>query len=235
MANNSAAAQAHAPRFTHGAPPRNARGLSELKNPATLQRIVAAAEHIFAQQGLAGARTGAIARAARVNNALLYYYFRSKEELHRYTLESLFEQLRQQVGATLEGSTSPRERLIGYVSGYFDFVVAHPNYPLLFHREVMRTDKPVLRSIIQDNFRPLHRRLTETIREGILQGEFRRVDPQQTVVTLIAMTVFYFAAAPVLAELWQCDPLTPKRVGARRKAILDFLEHGLFSPSARKR
>ena len=55
------------------------------------------------------------------------------------------------------------------------------------------------------------------------------------VVTLIAMTVFYFAAAPVLGELWGCDPLTPKRVAARRRAVLDFLEHGLFLQRARTR
>ena len=35
-----------------------------------------------------------IARAAKVNKALLYYYFRSKEELHRFVLETLLSQLR---------------------------------------------------------------------------------------------------------------------------------------------
>ncbi len=49
------------------------------------------------------------------------------------------------------------------------------------------------------------------------------------------MTVFYFAAAPVLAELWRCDPLEPRRVAARRRAVLDFLEHGLFLQAARTR
>jgi hypothetical protein len=49
------------------------------------------------------------------------------------------------------------------------------------------------------------------------------------------MTVFYFAAAPVLTQLWRCEPLAPRRVAARRRAILDFMEHALFLPSARKR
>jgi hypothetical protein len=79
----------------------------------------------------------------------------------------------------------------------------------------------------------LHDRLSNTIRAGIARGEFRNVDPQQTVLTLVAMTVFYFAAAPVLAELWRCDPLKPSRVAARRRAVVDFLEHGLFASSAR--
>src|SRR5580692_9778257 len=72
-----------------------------LRRPATVRRILAAAENGFAEHGLAGARIDAIARAARVNKALLYYYFKSKEELHRHTLEMLFGELRAQAGTAL--------------------------------------------------------------------------------------------------------------------------------------
>jgi TetR/AcrR family transcriptional regulator len=197
------------------------------RHPATVQRILCAAEEIFAERGLAGARTGAIARAARVNPALLYYYFQSKEELHGYTLNVLFQQLRAQVSEALEQAGSPRERLLRYVNTYFDFMAKHPNYPRLFQRQLIGGG-PSLSGMVNEYFRPLHRRLTATIREGISGGEFRRVDPEHTVLSVIAMTVFYFSAAPVLAELWKCDPLTPQRIAARRRAILDFMEHGLF-------
>jgi len=204
------------------------------RHPATVQRIVAAAESIFAERGLAGARTGAIARAARVNPALLYYYFESKEELHAYTLNVLVQQLHAKVSRGLEEPGSPRERLLRYVNSYFDFMAAHPNYPRLFERELIGGG-PRLRGIVRGNFRPLQQRLAGTIREGIARGEFRRVDARQTILTIIAMTVFYFAAAPVVAELWRCEPLAPKRLAARRRAIVDFLEHGLFLPRSRQR
>lgn len=209
-------------------------GLASARNPATIQRIVAAAEKIFAEQGLDGARTDAIARSARVNKALLYYYFRSKEDLHRFTLETLFSQMREQVGGAMEGSGTPRDRLVGYVNRYFDFTGAHPNYPRLVQREVMGRGQS-LQWIVQVYFGPLYRRLTATIRSGIARGEFRPVDPQHTAVTIIAMTVFYFAAAPVLGELWRCNPLTPGRIAARRRSVLDFLEHGLFQQRVRTR
>lgn len=206
--------------------------LANAKRPATVHRIVRAAEGIFANKGLAGARTGAIARAARVNKALLYYYFRSKEDLHRFTLEMLLSQLRSQVEASLEGSRPAQDRLLGYVNSYFDFVAAHPNYPRLIQRQLMNRGRE-LGGIVDEYYRPLHDQLTATIRAGIARGEFREVDPKQTVLTLVAMTVFYFGAAPLLAELWHCDPLKPSRVAARRRAVLDFLEHGLFASSAR--
>jgi len=70
------------------------RSLRQARDLSTARRIVATAEDIFAEQGLAGARMDEIARVAKVNKALLYYYFRSKEELHRFVLETLLSQLR---------------------------------------------------------------------------------------------------------------------------------------------
>ena len=97
------------------------------------------------------------------------------------------------------------------------------------------SEEPRLVGLVQEHLRPLYRRLTAVIRAGIAEGEFRRVDPQHTLFSLVAMTVFYFAAAPVLSQLWRCEPLAPRRVAARRRAILDFVEHALFLPAARKR
>ena len=209
-------------------------GLTHPRHPGTVQRILRAAEENFAERGLAGARIGAIARAARVNKALLYYYFASKEELHRFTLTTLFRQLRDQASAALDRGGPPREQLVRYINSYFDFMVAHPNYPRLFERELM-SEEPRLVELVREHLRPLYGRLTAVIRAGMAKGEFRRVDPQHTLFSLVAMTVFYFAAKPVLTQLWRCNPLAPRRVAARRRAILDFMEHALFLPSARKR
>src|SRR5271168_2052489 len=74
------------------------RSLRQARDLTTARRIVATAEGIFSEQGLAGARMDEIARAAKVNKALLYYYFRSKEELYRFVLEALLSQLGARVG-----------------------------------------------------------------------------------------------------------------------------------------
>src|ERR1700676_4379300 len=84
------------------------RGLRQARDLTTARRIVATAEHIFAEQGLAGARMDEIARAAKVNKALLYYYFRSKEELYRFVLDTLLSQLSTKGGGTGGDTPSPR-------------------------------------------------------------------------------------------------------------------------------
>src|ERR1700687_3254147 len=113
------------------------RSLRQARDLSTARRIVAAAEDIFAEQGLAGARMDEIARAAKVNKALLYYYFRSKKELYRFVLEALLSQLRERVGPQGAEPISPSKRLAAVIDNFFDFVQRHPNYPRLIQREMM--------------------------------------------------------------------------------------------------
>ena len=52
-----------------------------IKDQDTEQRILQAARTVFVRSGTAGARMQEIAEEAGVNQALLHYYFRSKERL----------------------------------------------------------------------------------------------------------------------------------------------------------
>jgi TetR/AcrR family transcriptional regulator len=203
------------------------RSLRRARDLSTARRIVATAEDIFAEQGLAGARMDEIARAAKVNKALLYYYFRSKEELHRFVLEALLSQLSAQASNATGGASSPGKRLTAVVDHFFDFVQAHPNYPRLIQREIMSRG-PNLEWIVSKYYRPLHGRLVRLIEEGIAAGEFRRVDARNTALTVVSIMVHYFAAAPVLRSVLGHDPMRPREVARRRTAVQDFLVHGLF-------
>ena len=203
------------------------RSLRQARDLSTARRIVATAEGIFAEQGLAGARMDEIARAAKVNKALLYYYFRSKEELHRFVLETLLSQLSARVGEAVTDMPSASKRLSAMVDNFFDFVLAHPNYPRLIQREIMSRG-PNMGWIVSEYYRPLHRWLVRLIEEGISAGEFRRVDARNAAVTVTSIMVHYFAAAPVLRSVLGHDPLRPREVAKRREAVQDFLKHGLF-------
>jgi AcrR family transcriptional regulator len=57
------------------------------------ERIWAIAKEEFAAKGLAGARVDEIARRAAVNKAMIYYYFKSKENLLRQIIGDFFGEL----------------------------------------------------------------------------------------------------------------------------------------------
>jgi TetR/AcrR family transcriptional regulator len=218
---------------TEGPGRRLPASLAGAKRPATVRRILAAAESIFAERGLAGARTEEIARAARVNKALLYYYFDSKRKLYRAVFEDLFSQAGRSIEAAMPPAASARETILAFVEGYFQFRVENPHYARLMQHLMMESPEQ-FRWLAREYFGPGFRQLSNTIRRGIARGEFQRIHPEHTVINLLAMIVFYFSGAPVHSLLLGRDALQPTMIAAHKRAVADLLEHGLFRASGRK-
>ncbi len=192
--------------------------------------ILNAALREFAEQGMAGARTDAIARAAKVNKALLYYYFQDKETLYGAALDYAFGQLGDHMMAVLNRDLPPKEKILAYVGEYFDFIASHGFNRNLGQMEMMRAGhgSPHLKRIAKRYFKPLFMRITEVIRQGIAAGEFRPVNPLQFMPSMVALVVFYFISAPVMKSVTGFDPLSPARLAERRSAVLDFISAALF-------
>ena len=205
-----------------------------MEDPATARRILAAAEQHFAAQGLAGARTEEIAVAAHANKAMLYYYFGNKRRLHRAVHENLLRQLRAAVFATPKTNLSPGERFFAGVSGYFDFLATHPNYPRLVQRQAIEAGRG-FDWMVKEFFRPLHQEFARMVKEGIGSGEFRGVDADQAALMSMQVTTSYFAAAPILSRVVGHDLLAPEAVAARKRALLDFLRHAISRNGAKTR
>ena len=57
----------------------------------TRQQILDTAKKEFAQHGLEGARVDIIAAHAKINKAMIYYHFQSKENLYQAVIDSHVE------------------------------------------------------------------------------------------------------------------------------------------------
>lgn len=208
-----------APRF-------GTRGQPEESRAAILQ----AAVKEFAEHGVAGARMDAIARAAHVNKALLYYYFEDKDALYEAVLDHVFSGLRARVVPVLESDLPPRQKMLEYLGTYFDYIAANPQFPRVVQAEWMRSgaDSPSMQRVAKEYFRPIYGKLVEVLREGADAGEFRVVNPMDFLPSVAAMIVFYFGAAPLMKMLMKVDPLSAERIQERRAFVLDFISAGLF-------
>ena len=199
----------------------------------TRSAILAAAEHIFADGGLEGARMDAIAAEAGVNKALLYYYFRSKEELYAAILESHLREFRRRALAILTADRPARSTLLHYMSLHFDFLSQRPYFPRLIHRLMTTAEQPA-RRLFQEYSAPLYRKLVEVVERGVRAGELRPVDSHHTVYSLVALTVFYFSAAPIVKSVSHIDAFEPANVQRRKREVLKLIRYGLFrEPEAR--
>jgi TetR/AcrR family transcriptional regulator len=208
------------------------RGRKKTTNPETARRILEAAEHHFAEHGLGGARTDQIAISAHANKAMLYYYFGDKRRLHRAVLENLIREFRLRFEQALTRAATPRQRILAFVDAYFDFRANQPRYPQIM-MWLMMGEPTEARWLARTHIVPGHRQLQRFIKEGVVRGEFQKVDPKQTVISLIGMISFYFSSSVVHSEILGKNAFSPKAVAERKRAVIDFLEHGLFLPEKR--
>ena len=193
----------------------------------TQAAILAAAERVFARSGLAGARTDLIAAEAGVNKALLYYYFKSKERLYQAVLEDHFEQFNRQALEVLGKAGSAREVLLRYVGLHFDFISARHRHAPLF-QQFMSAGGKFSEGLVHKYFEPRGRAVSRLLERGMREGEFRRADCFHTGISIVALIVFYFSAAPVLEMLGRADAYAPASLKRRKHEVLDFIRHALF-------
>ncbi len=201
--------------------------LTQPRSGQTRAIILRSAERIFSEAGLAGARTDEIARAAGVNKALLYYYFRSKEGLYLEVLEDNLREFRRQMEEILGSPSPPAKRILNYVDAYLDFLGARPHYPQLIYRFMMASGRPLER-LARKYFHPVGHKLIRVIEQGIQEGELRPVDPPETVLALAGLITFYFSVAPVRRLVTRINPYSDRELARHKKEVHEFVRYALL-------
>jgi TetR/AcrR family transcriptional regulator len=206
--------------------PFGTRGQPEESRAAILRAAVAE----FAEYGIDGARTDRIAREARVNKALLYYYFKDKDALYEAVLNQVFSGMREQVMPVLDSDLPPRQKLLEYVGRYFDYIAMNPQFPRVVQSEMMRVGthgSPRMLRIAHEYFAPIYIKLAQTLREGAEKREFRAINPMDFVPSMVGIVIFYFSTATTMKSMLKLDPLSKNRIAERRKFVLEFISEAV--------
>jgi TetR/AcrR family transcriptional regulator len=198
----------------------------------TRARILDAAIRAFSENGLAGARTEQIAEEAGVNKALLYYYFKSKEDLYAAALEQVIDSVRAESVSVLETNVSAGERFVQIVLGNFDRAHSHPAMKSMMQQEMVRLhrgEENRIESMAEKFFRPLWSMIDKLLDEGISSGELIQVDSTQMRYAALGANLLYFLSAPLIKLAMGTDPLEPRELELRRKAAVEYLGQTIFT------
>jgi AcrR family transcriptional regulator len=185
-------------------------------------RLLDVALSLFARHGIAATPLTAIARRARVTPALLHYYFGSRDRLLDALMEERFLPLMEPVRADLLAQAhDPARQISALVLGLFRVLEANPWLPPLWLREVL-SEGGLLRERL---LRGVASRIAPLLRDAIAaaqaRGQINRdLDPRLTVVSLIGLTVFPFAARPIWTRLLDADDVDADRLAAHTLALL---------------
>ena len=118
-------------------PPRAAPpGRREVRRAERTERILAAAEQVFAETGFAGATTAAVALRAGVPKATVHYYFSTKEDLYRAVIDRVMVQWTQ-TGDSITADADPATALSTYVAAKIRVSRTWPLASRIFANEML--------------------------------------------------------------------------------------------------
>ncbi len=89
------------------------------------ERILSAAERIFARHGFFAAKVSDVAKEAGVADGTIYLYFKSKDDLLISLFERRMHQVNEALRAAIEGKP-PKEQLAAFVRQYLQLVHDEP-------------------------------------------------------------------------------------------------------------
>lgn len=183
------------------------------------QVILAAAERLFLEKGFALTSTTEIAREAGCNQALVHYYFRTKENLFRQIFEMkvrvnapIFLKL-DDLGGTFQ------EKLARKIEAHFEVIGENPKLPLLIINEV--TTNPQRLEAIKESIHELPqaviRSIEQELRAEIAAGRVREISIVDLMLNIMSLNISLFLLWPVFQSITQYSDAEYEEMLRQRK------------------
>lgn len=185
-----------------------------------IQTILEAAAGVFAAQGFAGARVEAIAKAAGINKAMLYYRVGDKARLYELAVLRQFDRVAGIVETACAGPGSSADRLGQVLKALAGLFTANPRLPRIMAWELASGGRTMPSAVTAVLGRILSAVAPLAIRA--------KMDPACTWFSMVGSTVFMFLTEPLRARLLPALPEPMAVMGrATVEDMADFLA-GLF-------
>ncbi|NLX65900.1 MAG: TetR/AcrR family transcriptional regulator [Bacteroidales bacterium] len=163
-------------------------------------QILEAAEKLFLEQGYAKTSTAQIAKLAGCNQALVHYYYRTKDNL----FEKIFEEKIGMIATNIlhigvNGSTI-EERVTQVIGFYFDFLKQNPQLAQFVLHEIS-SNPTRLQSLVErlrQQVTPLFLRVEAELEKEVKRGTIRPITGINLLITIISLNVTPFLVKPIL-------------------------------------
>lgn len=180
---------------------RSAGRPQQTLNPAVRARLLEAARSLFAQHGYVAVSTRAVAEAAGASQAMIHYYFGSKQGLYEAMISGTFTPLVEQLGTLLTtGSEQPIRR---FFEVYMHTLGSNPWMPPLILREVVAENGKLRQWFIREFATRGGGLLARLVQVEQGAGRLRAdLDPTLTALSMVSLAVFPFVAMPIASAVF---------------------------------
>ena len=190
-----------------------------MANPSThtADRILDAAEELFAAKGFEGSSMSEIAHRVEVRAPSLYKHYDSKEKIYEAVLARLFEPFFATLDQFAESGWSARSGR-QQIQRIMQHLANHPNLPRLIQMQALAGGEQ-LEKLRDTLYRPLFRKAVRLMPSGADAGGWTPTQLRLLVIGINNMLIGYFTMASIHEDVLGKDPLS--RSAIREQA--DFL------------
>ena len=195
-------------------------------------RIREVAQELFFKQGYAATSTTQIAREVGCTQALVHYYYRTKENLFRQIFLEQVEAVLNVVGRSLASEMSFDDFIRSAISMYFDALIQNPRLPYFVLEEL--ANNPERRKYLREHFvkKPsyvlLYMQLEGRVKAEQQAGRLAKVEPFDIMMSVASLTVFTFISLPMYQDLLsRTDDQVREFVEHRKAEITRLVLQGL--------
>jgi AcrR family transcriptional regulator len=180
------------------------------RSQATSEKILDAAEKLFATRGFAATTIKMIASESGQNSALIYYYHDNKTTLYRHTLERVVGKIASEASIRIGGGSKPEAVVSAVVESQVAVLAANPHLPLLMARELIDWKAAHAEPAIRSMSAGLFERLRRAIEDGQRLGVFSQsVNPRFGAISVVAQVGYLVLASPIAGILLGRGPDGP--------------------------
>ena len=183
-------------------------------------KILESARNLFLEKGFSKTSTTEIAKQAGCNQALVHYYFRTKEKLFCRIFKA-------QVGifasAFLDEGNNPgktfEEKLRHRIGRHFDIISGVPKLPALILTDMIDNEGRIklLKESIGDIPAKVFDSLNKELKVEIENGNIRSVSAKDLLITVLSLNIFLFLALPVFSAIFELDEKHKQEMLLQRK------------------
>lgn len=170
----------------------------ELKED-TEKKILSAAEEVFVQNGLDGARMQEIADKAGINKSLLHYYYRSKQKLFGYVFKVAFKKIIPQIEGIVNADLPLFDKIEMFVHRYLDVIMKHPFIPVFVLNELNKNPDNLADAIMETGIKPDV--FIDQVNDEIEKGTIIDISPHDLLVNMIGLSIFPIIARPLIQPI----------------------------------
>lgn len=190
-----------------------------MKDDTMEKKILESAKELFLQNGYEAVSTTQVAKKAGCNQALVHYYYRTKQKLFKIIFQEEIERMFMRLKEIPQDDISIEDFISKVIDTQLEFMKENKNAPLFLIGELR--NNPEILELLPENMSQYSKEILNRMRAFIKlkqsKGELQAIDVEDLLLDILSLNVFPIMTQSFFLKVWGMQPQEQDIFLERRK------------------